>query len=63
MTPKSFATWKEKFEKEMLELHGKKVDANEHKLTGRKFFETRVVKEEVESSDSEEEMPFEDQIM
>ena len=47
----------------MEEKMGVKVDENEHKLTGRKFFETRVVKEEVESSDSEEEMPFEDQIM
>ena len=63
MTPKSFAAWQERFEKEMEEKMGVKVDENEHKLTGRKFFETRVVKEEVESSDSEEEMPFEDQIM
>jgi len=54
VTPETFAAWKEKFDKEMEEKMGKKVDENEHKLTGRKFFETRDVVEVEESSDEEE---------
>ena len=55
MTKETFAAWKESFDKEMEEKLGKKVDENEHKLTGKQFFETRDVVEVEESSDEEEE--------
>ena len=55
VTPETFAEWKAAFDREMEEKHGKKVDVNEHKLTGRRFFETRDVVEVAQSSDEEEE--------
>ena len=54
VTPETFAAWKADFDREMEEKLGKKVDVNEGKLTGRKFFETRDVQEVEESSDEEE---------